>query len=37
MYPHVSLTDVLKRILPGHPQSRIDELMPWHYAPIPNG
>ena len=37
MYPHVSLTDVLKRILPGHPQSRIDELMLWHYAPIPNG
>jgi len=27
--PHVWLTSVLERIIAGHPQSRIDELMPW--------
>jgi len=27
--PHVWLTSVLERIVAGHPQSRIDELMPW--------
>jgi hypothetical protein len=27
--PHASLTSILERIVAGHPQSRIDELMPW--------
>ncbi len=27
--PHAYLTSVLERIVAGHPQSRIDELMPW--------
>lgn len=27
------LTDVLERIVAGHPQSRIDDLMPWTHAP----
>ena len=27
--PHAYLTRVLERIVAGHPQSRIDELMPW--------
>ncbi len=30
--PHVYLTDVIERIVAGHPQSRIDDLMPWSYA-----
>ena len=30
--PHAYLTDVLERIVAGHPQSRIDDLMPWSYA-----
>ena len=30
--PHAYLTDILERIVNGHPQSRIDELMPWIYA-----
>jgi hypothetical protein len=34
--PHAYLTNVLDRILVGHPQSRIDELMPWRYAPTAN-
>jgi transposase len=32
--PHAYLTDARERILAGHPQSRIDELMPWRYVPI---
>ncbi|HET8728828.1 MAG TPA: IS66 family transposase [Alphaproteobacteria bacterium] len=31
--PHAYLADVLTRIGEGHPQSRIDELMPWDYEP----
>lgn len=27
------LTDVLTRIICGHKQSRIDQLMPWNYTP----
>ena len=30
--PHAYLTDVLQRLIAGHPQSRIDDLMPWAYA-----
>jgi transposase len=31
--PEAYLTDVITRIVAGHPQSRIDELMPWAYRP----
>jgi transposase len=27
------LTDLLTRLVNGWPQKRIDELMPWHWAP----
>ena len=27
------LTDLLTRLVNGWPQNRIDELMPWHWAP----
>lgn len=30
------ITDVITRIVGGHPQSRIDELMPWVYRPKPS-
>jgi len=30
--PQSYLTDVLTRLVHGWPQSRIDELMPWHWA-----
>ena len=30
--PHAYLTDILTRIVDRHPQSRIDELMPWAYG-----
>jgi transposase len=29
--PHAYLTDVITRIVNGHPNSRIDELLPWAY------
>nr|WP_295113304.1 IS66 family transposase [uncultured Caulobacter sp.] len=29
--PQAYITDVITRIVGGHPQSRIDELMPWDY------
>lgn len=29
--PHAYLTDVLERLVAGHPNSRIDDLMPWAY------
>jgi transposase len=32
MNPHAYLTDTLERIVAGHPQSRIDELLPWSYV-----
>jgi transposase len=35
--PQVYLTDLLTRLVNGWPQSRIDELMPWHWAPAKNG
>jgi transposase len=31
--PQRYFTDVLTRLVNGWPQSRIDELMPWHWAP----
>jgi transposase len=31
--PHAYLADVMARIVNGHPQSRIGELLPWAYAP----
>ena len=31
--PQTYLTDLLTRLVNGWPQSRIDELMPWHWAP----
>jgi transposase len=33
--PHSYLTDVITRIVNGHPQSRLDELLPWAYPPMP--
>jgi transposase len=30
--PHAYLTDALECIVAGHPQSRIDDLLPWSYA-----
>jgi transposase len=30
--PQVYLTDLLTRLVNGWPQSRLDELMPWHWA-----
>jgi len=29
--PHAYLADVITRIVEGHPQSRLDELLPWAY------
>lgn len=29
------LTDVLTRIVNGHPNSQIDDLLPWAYLPAP--
>ena len=34
--PQTYITDVIARIVNGHPNSRIDELLPWTYAPAPN-
>jgi transposase len=31
--PQAYLADVLTRIVNGHPQARIDDLLPWAYAP----
>jgi transposase len=33
--PQSYLADVITRILAGHPQSQIDDLLPWAYAPAP--
>jgi hypothetical protein len=30
--PQAYLADVLTRIVSGHPQARIDDLLPWAYA-----
>ncbi len=35
--PQVYLTDLLTRLVDGWPQRRIDELMPWHWAPAKHG
>jgi transposase len=35
--PQVYLTDLLTRLVDGWPQGRIDELMPWHWAPAKDG
>lgn len=31
--PHAYLTDAIARIVAGHPQSQIDDLLPWAYIP----
>jgi transposase len=33
--PQAYLADVIARIVAGHPQSQIDDLLPWAYAPAP--
>ena len=33
--PYAYLADVITRIVAGHPQSQLDELLPWAYAPAP--
>ena len=33
--PYAYLADVVARIVAGHPQHQIDELLPWAYAPKP--
>jgi hypothetical protein len=34
--PHAYLTDVITRIVDGHPNSRLDELLPWAYTATPD-
>ena len=31
--PYVYLKDVLLRMVDGHPMSRLDDLLPWHWSP----
>ncbi len=33
--PRAYLADVMTRIVDGHPNSRLDELLPWAYPPTP--
>ena len=33
--PYAYLADVMTRIVAGHPQSKLDDLLPWAYAPAP--
>ena len=33
--PHAYLADVITRIVEGHPQRRLDELLPWAYPAMP--
>ncbi len=33
--PQAYLTDVLTKLVNGHLQSRLDELLPWAYGPEP--
>ena len=33
--PQAYLADVITRIVGGHPQSRLDKLLPWAYPTIP--
>ena len=34
--PRGYLADVISRIVNGHPQSRLDELLPWAYPTAPS-
>ena len=34
--PHLYLADVITKIVNSHPNSKIDDLMPWAYAPMPD-
>ena len=36
MDPQAYLTDVLSRIVTGHLNTRIDDLLPWAYATTPD-
>lgn len=33
--PYAYLADVITRIVTGHPQNKLDDLLPWAYAPAP--
>jgi len=33
--PHHYLADVITKIVNGHSNSQIDDLLPWTYAPVP--
>ena len=33
--PHTYLADIITRIVNGHPQSRLDDLLPWAYPTMP--
>ena len=33
--PRAYLADVITKIVTGHPQSRLDELLPWAYPTTP--
>ena len=33
--PQAYLTDVITRIVEGHPQRRLDDLLPWIYPAMP--
>jgi transposase len=33
--PHAYLTDIIARIVNGHPQTRLDDLLPWQYPVTP--
>jgi transposase len=34
--PQAYLADVISRIVNGHPQSRLDDLLPWAYPTLPD-
>ncbi len=34
--PHASLADVVTRIVEGHPQRRLNDLLPWAYPAMPS-
>ena len=36
MEPQGYLADVLTRIVSGHPNSRLDDLLPWTYPVVPD-
>ena len=33
--PQTYLAEVITRIVDGHPQSKLDDLLPWAYVPAP--